>query len=203
MKAFWNERYQTEEYVYGTEPNRYFQQQLDQLPPGKILLPAEGEGRNAVYAATQGWEVTAFDQSDAGKNKAEALAQSQGVSIEYLVGEFAEHQFAAGAFDAVGLVFAHFPPPQKTTYLQSLIPLLKPGGRVIAELFSKNHLALRQQNPRVGGPPVAKLLYSTAEMQEIFAELEIVELLETEVDLSEGAFHVGRGSVVRFVGRKR
>ena len=61
MKEFWNERYSQEAYAYGTEPNAFFKSRIDQLSPGKLLLPAEGEGRNAVYAATKGFEVSAYD----------------------------------------------------------------------------------------------------------------------------------------------
>ena len=75
MKDFWNQRYAEEEYAYGTEPNAFFKAQLDQRTPGRLLLPAEGEGRNAVYAAKKGWEVVAFDQSDAGQKKALKLAK--------------------------------------------------------------------------------------------------------------------------------
>ena len=74
MKEFWEIRYAEKQYAYGENPNVYFKEQLDKLKPGKILLPAEGEGRNAVYAAKQGWEVMAFDLSSEGKNKAEKLA---------------------------------------------------------------------------------------------------------------------------------
>jgi hypothetical protein len=63
MNNFWDERYADEEYVYGTTPNQYFKQELEKLTPGKILLPGEGEGRNAVFAATQGWKVTARSKS--------------------------------------------------------------------------------------------------------------------------------------------
>lgn len=70
----WNERYSTDEFAYGEEPNAYFKEQLDKLNAGAILFPAEGEGRNAVFAATRGWRVAAFDISTEGKKKALRLA---------------------------------------------------------------------------------------------------------------------------------
>ena len=85
MKDFWNQRYAEEEYAYGTEPNAFFKAQLDQRTPGRLLLPAEGEGRNAVYAALKGWDVVAFDQSESGKTKAMKLAHQAGVAVSYLV----------------------------------------------------------------------------------------------------------------------
>jgi len=77
---FWNERYAGDEFVYGREPNRFFEQEMKRLKPGKLLLPCEGEGRNAVWAARHGWEVSAFDQSSVGKQKAELLAREFGAT---------------------------------------------------------------------------------------------------------------------------
>ena len=82
---FWDERYRSEQYVYGETPNKYLAGKLAGLKPGKILFPADGEGRNGVYAATLGWEVFAFDQSAEGKRKAEQLAAKKGVHINYAV----------------------------------------------------------------------------------------------------------------------
>ena len=90
---FWNSRYQADDYVYGKTPNAFFRSQLDRLTAGNILLPAEGEGRNAVYAATQGWQVTAFDMSREGKRKADALAAERGVPLHYRVGTLDELTF--------------------------------------------------------------------------------------------------------------
>lgn len=201
MKEFWNQRYQQSDYAYGTEPNEYFREQLDRIsPPGKLLLPAEGEGRNAVYAARQGWEVSAFDLSEAGQQKAEQLAQRHGVQIDYQVAEFSELHFAPASFDAIGLVFAHFPADKKAAYFQQLVPYLRPGGRMIVEVFSKNNLRYRAQNPRIGGPPDLETLFSVEEIQQIFPSLTVVELAEVEVELREGLYHIGTGSVIRFVG---
>ena len=109
MKQFWDERYSSKAYAYGTEPNAFFKEKLSIIPPGKLLLPAEGEGRNAVFAAMQGWEVTAFDQSKEGKRKALLLAGEKGVKLDYLVGTLEDMAFEAESFDAIGLVYAHFP----------------------------------------------------------------------------------------------
>ena len=140
-QAFWNSRYQATDYAYGKTPNAFFRTQLDKLPAGKILLPADGEGRNGVYAATRGWDVTAFDLSREGRRKAEALAAECGVSLRYLVGTLDEMDFQAASFDALALVFAHFAAEQKTALYRELLRLLKPGGTIIFEAFSKNHFA--------------------------------------------------------------
>ena len=108
--AFWNARFGAEPTVYGEGPNVFFAQQLALLKPGRILLPGDGEGRNAVHAAVQGWSVRSFDASSVGVDKALAMAKRQGVTIEAEVGD--AHDWAPGeAFDAIGLCYLHTPPP--------------------------------------------------------------------------------------------
>ena len=102
----------------------------------------------------------------------------------------------------MGLVFAHFPAPVRAHFHARLSTYLKPGGLVIFEAFSKDHLKLRAENPQVGGPPVLEMLFSTDEVRKEFPGFEVLELEQVEVELSEGQFHVGLSSVVRFVGRK-
>src|SRR5687768_5721230 len=79
--ARWNERYSKHEFAYGEQPNNYLKEQLEKLDVGTILFPAEGEGRNAVFAAKLGWTVSAFDISVEGKNKALRLAKTNKVKI--------------------------------------------------------------------------------------------------------------------------
>jgi 2-polyprenyl-3-methyl-5-hydroxy-6-metoxy-1,4-benzoquinol methylase len=105
----WNERYSQEEFAYGEEPNNYLKEQLVKLPVGSILFPAEGEGRNAVFAAKLGWKVSAFDISQEGKNKAIKLAEKNHVSLDYQVGELEKLNFEGEQFDAISLSYAHFP----------------------------------------------------------------------------------------------
>ncbi|MEM8900536.1 MAG: class I SAM-dependent methyltransferase [Bacteroidota bacterium] len=199
----WNERYKEETYAYGEEPNAYLKAQLTTLPPGSILFGAEGEGRNSVYAARQGWTVSAFDISIEGKHKAMQLADKHGVSLDYKVGELADLGFGPASFDAIALIYAHFPPPIKSAYHQLLHTYLKPGGHVIFEAFGKNHLPYREKNPKIGGPPNLEALFSVEELQADFPDYEITELAEVEVELKEGLYHNGLGSVVRFVGKKK
>jgi 2-polyprenyl-3-methyl-5-hydroxy-6-metoxy-1,4-benzoquinol methylase len=203
MKDFWNERYRAETYAYGETPNQYFKEQLDRLAPGKILLPAEGEGRNAVYAAQMGWEVYAFDQSEAGKHKAQKLAAKHNISILYEVGSVEEIELTPGTYDAVGLIYAHFPSDRLSKFHQRFAQSLKSGGVVILEAFSKAHLAYNSVNPQAGGPKNIDMLFSTEQIRADFPDFEILHLAEEIVDLQEGQYHHGKGSVVRFLGRKR
>jgi Methyltransferase domain len=125
-KDFWNKRYSAADYAYGTEPNQFFKDSLLNLKlNGKILLPAEGEGRNAVFAAKQGLDVTAFDTSKEGKKKAEKFAEVNGVNINYFVGYFDELKFELESFDIIGLFFAHFPSNLKLKYHKKNYQLIK------------------------------------------------------------------------------
>ncbi|UOQ54785.1 class I SAM-dependent methyltransferase [Hymenobacter cellulosivorans] len=199
----WNERYSAEAFAYGEQPNQYFQQQLDTLPAGQLLLPAEGEGRNAVYAATRGWQVSAFDISSAGQKKALHLAGTRGVTIDYQVGELEALQFTPGQFDALALIYAHFPASIKSAYHRQLSGYLRTGGLLIFEAFSKNHLAYLARNEKVGGPKDVESLFSLEEIRTDFAEYDFIELAETEIELTEGLYHNGLGSVIRCVARKK
>lgn len=200
---FWNERYSDEEYVYGETPNKYLAEQLAGIKPGKILFPADGEGRNSVYAATLGWDTYAFDQSDEGKKKAEQLAQKLGVKISYEVASMPNVGYEPASLDAMALIFAHFPGKEKLEYLQQLSGYVKPGGLVIFEAYSKNHLKYKKDNPKVGGPGDVDMLYTTNELQQCFPDYEVLQLEETELEIWEGKLHGGMSNVVRFVGRKR
>lgn len=202
MKQFWNERYSQEDYAYGTEPNEFLKEQLNGLTSGKILFPAEGEGRNAVYAAQLNWEVTAFDQSEEGKKKADSLAASKGVSIDYRVGMLEDMDFQEGTFDAIVLVYVHLPAGFREKIHRQLISLLKPGGRIILEAFHKDHLKYNSVNEKAGGPRQTDLLFSIEDLVDDFASLQTELVEEKVVVLNEGLYHVGESAVVRFVGVK-
>lgn len=202
MKEFWNERYGQSAYVYGEAPNVFFKEQIDLLSPGKLLMPADGEGRNGVYAATLGWDVTSFDLSEEGQRKALALAKKNQVHITYEVGALEELEFDPEAFDAIGLFYAHFSPEVRTSYHHRLAGYLKKGGCVILEAFSKNHEAFQKINPTAGGPKAPNILFSLDQIANDFKAFEILKLKEEVIELDEGLFHQGAASVIRFVGKK-
>lgn len=198
----WNERYSSDEFAYGIEPNNYLKEKLEKLNPGTILFPAEGEGRNAVFAAKLGWKVSAFDISEEGKNKALQLAQNNDVKIDYQVGELETLDFHTEQFDVIALIYAHFPADIKSSLHNVLDQYLRKGGLIIFEAFSKNHLEYVLKNEKVGGPKDIGSLFSIEEIKTDFPNYEIIELEEKEIELNEGIFHNGTGSVVRFIGRK-
>ena len=198
----WNDRYSKDEFAYGEEPNNYLKEQLTKLPVGTILFPAEGEGRNAVYSAKIGWTATAFDISNEGKSKALKLATKNNVTIDYKVGELEALKFNTGQFDAIALIYAHFPANIKSHYHKTLDKYLKINGTIIFEAFGKNHIDYVAANEKVGGPKDIDSLFSIDEIKADFPNYEFIELAEKEIELNEGLFHNGTGSVIRFVGRK-
>lgn len=199
----WNDRYSKEEFAYGEAPNNYLKEQIEKLSAGKILFPAEGEGRNAVFAARLGWTVSAFDISDEGKNKAIRFAEANNVTIDYQVGELESLNYQSEQFDAIALIYAHFPAAIKSAIHKTLDQYLRKGGIIIFEAFSKKHLEYLAKNDKVGGPKDIESLFSIEEIQSDFPNYEIIELAEKEIELNEGIFHNGTGSVIRFVGRKK
>ena len=203
MIDFWNERYKQQEFAYGIEANEFLKEVLGNYKLGKILFPAEGEGRNAVFAAKLGWEVNAFDLSIEGKKKADYLASINKVYINYEIGNLDELHYQKESFDAIALIYAHFPPQIKNIYYQTIETYLKKGGVIIFEAFSKNHNTYQNMYPNVGGPNNKKMLFSVNEVQSYFANYQILELVEKEINLSEGLYHNGLGSVTRFIGIKK
>ena len=199
----WNERYSGDDFAYGTTPNLFFKEEIEKLSIGTILFAAEGEGRNAVYAALLGWHTFAFDISMEGKNKAMRLAESCNVSIDYQVGLLENMNYHCEQFDVIALIYAHFPADIKSWYHKTLNSYLKKDGIIIFEAFSKNHLDYIQKNEKVGGPRDIDQLFSMDEIQSDFDSYHIITLEEKEIELHEGLFHNGIGSVIRFVGQKK
>ena len=198
MKEFWDKRYAEKEMAYGTEPNKFFKSQLAKLETGNLLLPAEGEGRNAVHSATLGWDVSAFDISEEGKKKADNFAEKSNVTIDYKVGGFDKVIYEKESFDCIALIYAHFPPHLKSEYHKILDDYLKKDSIIILEGFSK-----KQIENDTGGPKKAAMLFSIEEIKQDFSNYEIIELSEQEIDLNEGLCHNGKSAVIRFVGRKK
>jgi len=198
MKDIWNKRYAEKEFVYGTGPNNYFKQEIDKLKPGKLFLPAEGEGRNAIYAAQLGWEVVAVDMSEMGKEKAMKLAAEKKVKIQYHIDDLETFQYPVNEYDAAGIIYAHFPAKTKSHVYQKVAGSLKIGGFVILETFNKNQLGKSS-----GGPQNIDMLNSLDEIKAAFEGFEFIEQAEVQVNLNEGGLHNGMAEVVRILAIKR
>jgi SAM-dependent methyltransferase len=192
----WDQRYSVKEYVYGTEANEFFKEQLEKLPVGKLLLPGEGEGRNAVFAARLGWDVVAYGPSTEGRKKALKLAESQGVKIQYKLNSYQDFTFEASSFDAIGLFFTHQPSEMTSKFHHSLKDCLNPSGVVILESFSK-----KQVHRNTGGPKDINFLLSEEELRKDFSYLKELEITEKVRPLDEGPFHQGDAAVIQLIGR--
>jgi ubiquinone/menaquinone biosynthesis C-methylase UbiE len=140
--------------------------------------------------------------SNQGKLKAEKLADLNNVSINYLVGEFSELHFEENSFDVIALIYAHFPANVKTLYHQKLVTYLKKGGILILEGFSKNQLKVNEEENQSFGPKNLDMLYTVEEISNDFEALEIEVLKEEKISLNEGIHHIGKGDVIRFIGKK-
>jgi len=197
MEQFWDERYATSQFVYGKEPNAFLASELSKLKPGRILLPGEGEGRNAVHAAREGWKVDAFDQSRVGKEKALAFASDMGVQIQYKACPLEEFPFQDKRYDLVGLVFVHAPGPGRTYLHKQVSGTLLPGGMVLLEAFH-----MEQLGRNTGGPKSLDYLFDEEMLLSDFAGLTPVMLEKKLVRLNEGPFHQGEAAVIRYIGVK-
>lgn len=195
--TIWNERYNSEGFLFGKEPNRFFKETIDKLCPGKMLLPADGEGRNAVYAAKTGWEAYAFDASEVGKDKALDLAEQEDVSIDFEVSLIEDYVPEPNSFDAIALIYCHLHPSIRSAFFEKLVESLAPGGTLILEGFRKEQLGLTS-----GGPKDPEMLYSAEQLATDFAKLSKLTVTRETIWLDEGPGHQGEAKVVRLIGKK-
>jgi SAM-dependent methyltransferase len=197
MSEFWDSRFATHEYIYGKKPNAFLKMQLDLEHPGKILFAAEGEGRNAVYAARLGFEVFAFDASEVARLKAIKLASEMGVSINYKTASYREVVYPENKFDFLVLVFAHMHPDYRTVWHRKLLRYLRPGGKLMLEGFSKEQI-----NYQSGGPRDRDMLFSEEELMKDFEFMQDKKITHEVYHLNEGAYHQGKAAVIRLTGTK-
>lgn len=198
QREFWNERFAKEGFFYGTEPNLYLKAHIDALPDRQnILFLGEGEGRNALYAASLNHTVTALDASDIGLAKTAMQAQSRELDVA-LVHTDLEVWNPDSSYDAVMCSFLHLPEPLRSEVFAKVIASLNPGGLFAGEFFS-----IHQMPRTTGGPKDETLLYTADALRSILQSLpcRIDELAEIETELSEGRGHIGIASVVRMAVR--
>lgn len=193
----WDKRYDTAEYVYGTEPNDFLANIVDEIPQGRTLCIAEGEGRNAVFLAEHGHEVVAVDSSTVGLEKARKLAKKRGVQIETVVKDLAHIDITPDSWDAVISIFAHVSPDIRKVLHKKIVDGLHSGGMLVLEAYTPDQIRLG-----TGGPPVAELTMTLDELREELAGLVFRHSVELERDVIEGQFHTGKGAVVQVVAVK-
>jgi ubiquinone/menaquinone biosynthesis C-methylase UbiE len=191
----WDERYGHDRYYYGEEPNRHVARALDGLPPGRGLFLAEGEGRNAVYAADLGHDVVAIDSSREGRRKARRLAERRGVAIDYVLADVAAYPWDDETWDFVVLCFFQMVAAERRAFHRRVAGALRSGGHLILQAFSK-----RQYGRDSGGPPDRDLLYELDDLKMDFAPLRWLVAREHEVQLAEGVGHRGLAAVIEMIG---
>ena len=193
----WDERYLGEDYVYGTAPNDFLRDQIERIPAGRVLCLAEGEGRNAVFLAEQGFHVTAVDQSAVGLDKARRLATSRGVEIDTVVADLAGFSIEPDAWDGIVSIFAHMPPAARRHIHRETVRGLRPGGVLVLEAYRPEQLQYK-----TGGPPTAEMMMDLGGLRTELAGLEFEFATETVRDIYEGPLHHGPGAVVQVLARK-
>jgi SAM-dependent methyltransferase len=195
----WDQRYSERGYAYGTCPNDFLVEAAAFLQPqAKILCLAEGEGRNAVYLATEGHHVVAVDTSAVGLAKAAKLALERGVVIETIIADLSSYLIEPLSFDAIISIFCHLPPPAQARIHAQIYQGLRPGGGIfILEGYSKN-----QQHYTSGGPKNSALLMNLKTIKAELSPLVLKHAVEIERHIHEGAYHNGRGSVVQIIAEK-
>ena len=193
----WDQRYQSDDFVYGKEANGFLREACRGLNRGRVLCLAEGEGRNAVFLAEQGHTVTAVDSSAVGLEKAQRLATERGVQITTEVADLANYKIEEKSWDIIVSIFCHVPPRIRTNIHKSAVRGLRPGGAFILEGYTPAQL-----NLGTGGPPVSELMMTLAELKQELTGLDLEHALETEREVIEGSLHTGRGAVVQIIARK-
>lgn len=197
---FWNDRYRDETFAYGQEPNQWLVECLEtlQVLEGKsFLFVAEGEGRNAVYAAQKGCKVSAFDPSEEGQKKALRFAEDRQVKINYSLSGYGNFTAPNAHFDAIVFIYAHMPSAYRQDEHLRLLKFLKTGGYVILEAFHPEQLGHDS-----GGPKDEDFLYSLETLKDDFRALKFLRLEKALVDLNEGPYHRGEAVVVRMLAQK-
>ena len=190
----WDSRFSVEHFFYGAEPNIFFAEYLKTVKsPGTLLLPAEGEGRNAVFAAKSGWEVDAFDSSNVALKKALNFASRENVAINYCLFDISGFVPEPEKYDLIALVFVHLPEEIRIPFHQKLVKSLKPGGTILIEAFAKEQIT-----NNTGGPKDINMLYSTDILKADFSDLSFKKLIHEKVFLDEG-HHYGQAEVVRMI----
>lgn len=195
-KRFWDSRYAENETVYGQTPNLFFKRFIDSHKAGSILLPAEGEGRNAVYAATKGWKVNAFDFSEVAKEKAVQLAKRNNVSIHYTTQDIRDFK-AHDTYDVVALIYVHLLPALRDSFHKEVYKSIRSGGFLVFEAFAKEQLEYK-----TGGPKDPNMLYDAPTICNDFQYLHLLSCGQKEVELNEGPFHKGKAAVLQMIGQK-
>ena len=194
----WDQRYDTDGYAYGKEPNDFLADNYRSIPRGSVLSLAEGEGRNAVFLAKKGYSVTAVDGSEVGLRKAEKLAKENGVEINLIHADLAEYEIEENKWDGVVSIFCPLPTEIRRRVYKSAVSGLKSGGAFLLEAYTPEQL----KHDTGGG----KSLDSMTTKESLIADLNglsFQHLEELERNIIEGEYHTGIGAVLQAIAIKK
>ena len=197
--TFWDERYASEEYLFGTEPNAFLAREAHRLNPGsRVLAVADGEGRNGVFLAEQRLSVVSINSSAVAQDKARRLAASRGVSLDLQLVELDRYDWPPAQYDAVVGIFIQFAAPAlRARLFEGMQRALKPGGWLLLEGYRPEQI-----DYGTGGPPHAENLYTEQMLRDAFAAMEIVSLAAYDAPVSEGSGHHGMSALIDLVAQK-
>ena len=193
----WDERYSTEEYAYGTKPNQFLEENVSYIPKGRVLSLAEGEGRNAVFLAKQGYSVTAVDASLIGLNKAGKLAEENGVVVEFIHADLADYDLGENRWDGIVSIFCPLPSALRKQLYKRVEAGLKPNGVFLLEAYTPEQL---KHGTRGGSS--ADVMQTKESLSLELPGLKFKHLVELERDVVEGIYHTGLGAVVQAIATK-
>ncbi len=194
----WDQRYESDALAYGGSANDFLVEQVAQLRPGTCLCLAEGQGRNAVWLAEQGFAVTAVDQSPVGMARAMDLAASKGVTIETEVADLAQFDLGQNRWDNIVSIFGHLPSELRRDVHRRASAALRSGGVFLLEAYTPDQLA----TSGTGGPPDQDMLMTCEKLIDELGGLEILLSQEVVRHVDEGEYHKGEAAVVQFIARK-
>ncbi|MBT6190118.1 MAG: class I SAM-dependent methyltransferase [Tateyamaria sp.] len=195
----WEGRFAAEEYVFGTAPNQFLSQQAKHLVAGaKALSIADGEGRNGVWLAEQGLQVTAQDFSPTAQNKARKLAQTRGVDLTFELSDLTKRRWEPDTYDVVvGIFFQFLSPVDRAAAFMGIRDTLKPDGLLLIEGYGPKQLEYG-----TGGPKILENLYTEDMLCEAFDGFTDLSVIAYDEEVSEGAGHHGLSALVDVIGRK-
>ncbi|MBN4047440.1 class I SAM-dependent methyltransferase [Acidimicrobiaceae bacterium AH-315-P05] len=193
-KAMWEERYDADHYLYGTEPNDFLAASIGDLAAGDVLCLADGEGRNGVYLAGLGHRVTSVDLTNAGMAKAAALASDRGVDLTTVVADLADYDLGENCWDLIVSIFAHTPPPIRSRVHRTIATALRPTGRFVLESYTPDQIGRG-----TGGPPVPELTMTLEGLRRELTAMTIESGREFVRSVTEGPGHTGDGAVVQVI----
>ncbi|NOX74494.1 MAG: class I SAM-dependent methyltransferase [Alphaproteobacteria bacterium] len=196
----WNERYSKPGFLFGTEPAAFLVAQQDYLIRGqKALAIADGEGRNSIFMAEKGMDVTAQDASDVAIDKARGLAAAREARVDFQLADLNDWDWADNSFDLVAAIFIQFADaPFRNEIFAGIKKTLKPGGVLLLHGYTP-----KQVEYGTGGPPTAKNMYTADLLQASFEDMEILRLEGYDREVDEGRGHSGMSALIDLVARKR